>query len=201
MKLNSKQQGGYFLLLAVMLIVIISLLSASSAHRLWGGLFANLTVNPGPVTFAGAGAISMGSTAASNFTVTGAGIDLTLSSVGGSVLLSSTENVADAILITTDGGTAETIRVFADQGNTNASIELESDDGGVLVNTAALSATSGLHVEQAGVTAAIQVGNGAPVHSAPQGSIYLRDDGSSTSTRMYINTDSGTTWTNVVTAA
>lgn len=47
----------------------------------------------------------------------------------------------------------------------------------------------------------IYFGSGAPTITAPQGSIYIRSDGSSTSTRMYINTTGSTTWTNVVTAA
>jgi len=47
----------------------------------------------------------------------------------------------------------------------------------------------------------IYYGSGAPTVSAAQGSIYLRSDGSSTSTRMYINTNGSTTWTNVTTAA
>lgn len=44
-------------------------------------------------------------------------------------------------------------------------------------------------------------GSGAPTLSAAQGSLYLRTDGSSTSTRAYINTDGGTTWTSITTAA
>lgn len=44
-------------------------------------------------------------------------------------------------------------------------------------------------------------GSGAPTISAPKGSIYMRTDGSSTSTRLYVNTDGATTWTNVTTAA
>ena len=44
-------------------------------------------------------------------------------------------------------------------------------------------------------------GSGAPTASAPQGSLYLRTDGSSTSTRAYINTDGSTTWTSITTAA
>lgn len=49
----------------------------------------------------------------------------------------------------------------------------------------------------------IYYGSGAPTVSAAQGSIYLRSDGSSTSTRLYVNSSSGsgTTWTNVTTAA
>ena len=44
-------------------------------------------------------------------------------------------------------------------------------------------------------------GEGAPTLTAIQGSLYLRIDGSSTSTRAYINTDGGTTWTSITTAA
>lgn len=47
----------------------------------------------------------------------------------------------------------------------------------------------------------IYYGSGAPTVSAGQGSLYMRSDGSSTSTRLYVNTDAGTTWTNVTTAA
>ena len=46
----------------------------------------------------------------------------------------------------------------------------------------------------------IFVGSGAPTVSAAQGSIYLRTDGSSTSTRLYVNTNGSTGWTNVTTA-
>lgn len=44
-------------------------------------------------------------------------------------------------------------------------------------------------------------GTGAPSFTALKGSLYLRLDGSSTSTRAYINTNGSTTWTAVTTAA
>jgi hypothetical protein len=44
-------------------------------------------------------------------------------------------------------------------------------------------------------------GSGAPTLAAAQGSLYIRTDGSSTSTRLYVNTTGSTTWTNVTTAA
>jgi len=47
----------------------------------------------------------------------------------------------------------------------------------------------------------IKSGTGAPTYSAPKGSLYSRIDGSSTSTRIYVNTNGSTTWTNVTTAA
>ena len=46
----------------------------------------------------------------------------------------------------------------------------------------------------------IYYGSGLPTISAAQGSLYLRSDGSSASTRMYVNTNGATTWTNVTTA-
>jgi hypothetical protein len=47
----------------------------------------------------------------------------------------------------------------------------------------------------------ISAGNGAPTYSAAKGTLYIRLDGSSSSTRLYINTDGGTTWTSITTAA
>jgi len=47
----------------------------------------------------------------------------------------------------------------------------------------------------------IYYGSGAPTVSAAQGSLYLRSDGSSTSTRLYVNTTGSTTWTNFTSAA
>lgn len=43
-------------------------------------------------------------------------------------------------------------------------------------------------------------GSGAPTLSAAQGSLYIRSDGSSTSTRLYVNSNGTTGWTNVTTA-
>jgi hypothetical protein len=49
--------------------------------------------------------------------------------------------------------------------------------------------------------AVVLSGSGAPTLAAPQGALYLRTDGSSTSTRAYINPNGSTGWTNLVTAA
>ena len=43
-------------------------------------------------------------------------------------------------------------------------------------------------------------GTGAPTFSATKGTLYVRLDGSSTSTRLYVNTDGATTWTNFTSA-
>jgi hypothetical protein len=46
----------------------------------------------------------------------------------------------------------------------------------------------------------VYFGSGAPTVAAAKGSLYLRSDGSSTSTRMYVS-DGGTTWIAVTTAS
>lgn len=43
-------------------------------------------------------------------------------------------------------------------------------------------------------------GSGAPSVQAAQGSLYLRSDGSTIATRLYVNTSGSTTWTNFVSA-
>lgn len=47
----------------------------------------------------------------------------------------------------------------------------------------------------------VYFGAGAPTITAQQGSLYMRTDGSSTSTRAYINTTGSTTWTAITTAS
>lgn len=49
--------------------------------------------------------------------------------------------------------------------------------------------------------ASICAGTGAPTFAANKGTLYIRLDGSSTSTRLYVNTDGSTTWTNFTSAA
>ena len=74
-------------------------------------------------------------------------------------------------------------------GNLTADSGTAPTAGGML--GVQISSTAGL---------GIYVGSGAPTISAAQGSIYLRTDGSSTSTRLYVNTNGTTGWTNVTTA-
>lgn len=46
----------------------------------------------------------------------------------------------------------------------------------------------------------ITAGTGAPTATAPQGSLYMRTDGSSIATRLYVNTTGAAIWTAVSTA-
>jgi hypothetical protein len=58
---------------------------------------------------------------------------------------------------------------------------------------------SGQSVTISGMT--ITGGAGAPALAAPKGSLYLRNDGTTSATRLYSNTDGSTTWTPVTTTA
>jgi hypothetical protein len=46
----------------------------------------------------------------------------------------------------------------------------------------------------------VYIGSGAPTVAAAKGSLYLRSDGSSASTRLFVS-DGGTTWIAVTTAS
>jgi hypothetical protein len=63
--------------------------------------------------------------------------------------------------------------------------------GGATTAGVTFSSTTGL---------GIYFGSGVPTLSAAQGSLYLRTDGSSTATRLYVNTNGTTGWTNFTSA-
>ena len=93
------------------------------------------------------GAFSIDGAAASNVTTTGAGIDLTLSSVLGSVLVSSTEDAALAIRLYANGGTSETIQIHSDQGTGVGSVNLLSDVGGITIRATGLASADAINLE------------------------------------------------------
>jgi hypothetical protein len=78
-----------------------------------------------------------------------------------------------------------------------------STPGNLIADSTLAPVAGGAQAIQMGTTAGfgIYFGSGVPTISAAQGSLYLRTDGSSASTRAYINTNGATTWTNVTTAA
>ena len=57
--------------------------------------------------------------------------DITINSVLGSIAIEAEEDVANAVLITADGGTSSTMRLHNDTGNTATSIEFLTDLGGI----------------------------------------------------------------------
>ena len=93
---------------------------------------------------------------------------------------------------------------IVDSGFAAAIVKI-SDVGSIAANTATAipaggTAGVGLKVSST-ANFGVFFGSGAPSLSAAKGSIYLRSDGSTTNNRMYVNTDGGTTWTAVTTAA
>lgn len=78
---------------------------------------------------------------------------------------------------------------------------------GAAVNVASATATpasgSTAAVLLFGTTAGfgIYYGSGAPTVSAAQGSLYMRSDGSTTATRLYVNSTGSTTWVNFTSAS
>jgi len=46
-----------------------------------------------------------------------------------------------------------------------------------------------------------QIGSGAPTHQAPKGTLYVNTAAVTTTTRLYVNTDSGTTWASFTASA
>ena len=91
-----------------------------------------------------------------------------------------------------NNGGGSTQATFGVNGDLNIAQGVATPAGGSTSARLVIGSTSGFGV---------YVGSGAPTVSAAQGSIYLRSDGSSTSTRLYVNTNGTTGWTNVTTAA
>ncbi len=64
------------------------------------------------------------------------------------------------------------------------------------------NAIKGIGPVVSGAVIGFYAGAGAPTGiSAAKGSVYMNTTAASTTTRLYINTDGGTTWTTVTTAA
>lgn len=71
-------------------------------------------------------------------------IDITASS---SINLVSTEDAAQSLYLHANGGTSETIHLHSDQGTGVASIDLESDDGGITLTSTALASDDAINLE------------------------------------------------------
>lgn len=103
----------------------------------------------GAVSVDSAAGISIDGALASNFTVTGASEDLTLSSIGGSVFVSASEDVAGAVTLSASGGTSESILLNSTLGTAATSIDLVSDAGGITL-TSNLATADGINLNAIG---------------------------------------------------
>jgi hypothetical protein len=98
------------------------------------------------------------------------------------------------------------------RSTTSLEVKLADDSAYGAFQAAAITANAGTAIPAGGTAGAglkvsstanfgVFFGSGAPTLSAAKGSLYLRSDGTTTNDRMYVNTDSSTTWTAVTTAA
>ena len=110
------------------------------------------------------------------------------------------------------GATTAAPTIAAAGTDTNIDLALSGKGSGNVVVSTSVHAHNATAVPAGGTAGAgiklsstanlgVFFGSGVPTLSAAQGSLYLRTDGSSTSTRAYINTNGSTTWTAVTTAA
>ena len=163
----------------------------------------------------GAASVIVASTNA-NFTVHVSSIFDAASADGLTVGRNGTSN--PALKVSTNAGSAATgiqlsaaaagsnIAMQVISSGTNESLTINGKGTGTTIFQSAVAVPAGGAVGASILMSAtanlgIYFGSGAPTVSAAQGSLYIRTDGSSTSTRLYVNTNGSTTWTNVTTAA
>ncbi len=143
------------------------------------------------------GAISLDAAAQSNFSTTGAGIDLLLDSASGRVIVTAGEDAADAIYLHADAGTSEKIRVHSDQGTGVDSVQLVSDVGGITLTSGLASSDAINFSASAGgvdIDAALDIVVTSTENSAD--SILLHANGG-TSETIKIHSDQGTAVTSL----
>lgn len=157
-----------------------------------------IQVNGGPVTSTG------------NITVTNTGV-VRLNAGTGIALSGGNGNVT--ISSTTTSGTVTSVAVSSTQlVVTNSPITSFGTIGVNLPSNVTLAGTMAVRDATAAVAGGqvqilmtsgnigIYAGSGVPTATAAQGSLYLRTDGSNSSTRMYVNTTGANVWTAVTTA-
>lgn len=148
---NIDSTGGFDLDAALQINIDSSQAAATAVRIVTSNAGGGIDVDAGTggIAIDTTGAFSIDGAAASNVTTTGAGIDLTLSSVLGSVLVSSTEDAALAIRLHANGGTSETIQVHSDQGTGVSSVGLLSDVGGITLRATGLASADAINLEAA----------------------------------------------------
>ena len=217
--------AAYVLVSIVANVATWNLLEAGGSS----GIFSSLTVTPGPISLTGTtsinitgagvttigtggtGAVNIGN-ATGNVAVTGkltASTGLAATTGGITATGTSGVNISGAAVTTINTGGTGALNLGNATGNTSVTGSLTTTTT-LTATLGAITATNGDFV--AGTAAkGIILGGGAKVVcgtgdpngsvTAAQGSLYLRLDGSSASTRAYINSNAGTTWIAVTTAS
>jgi hypothetical protein len=169
----------------------------------------------GTITIGGTaqtGTITLGSSTGPNIISIGTGTGATTVNVATGASSPKFVNIGGGAVTnlisigSTTGGSGLTLL----SGSSGISLTGDTSLNGALDVSSPIVANSGTSVIVGGASAIqlggglpapqIIVGSGTPTLAATQGSLYLRTDGSSTSTRLYVNTNNSTGWTNVVTA-
>jgi hypothetical protein len=138
-------------------------------------------------------------------------VDASTASSANGLNVKSSAAGSGVFLAAISSATNENISLNA-KGSGSINIGTLSNGGILLGNTTTVVSNVGLQAGGASYAVllfgsasgfGIYYGSGAPTVSAAQGSLYMRSDGSSTSTRFYVNNSSGsgTSWTAVTTAA
>lgn len=125
-----------------------------------------------------------------------------ITSTTGNIVATAGAVNAGTTMTAATGITATTGNIVASAGAVNAATSMTATLGNITAtagNFVCSLAGTGVIL---GGGATVQCGTGDPsaTVTATKGSLYLRLDGSSSSTRAYINTDGATAWTNIVTA-
>jgi len=148
---NVDSTGGFDLDAALQINIDSSQASATAVRIVASNAGGGIDIDAGTTGIAvdTTGAFSIDGAATSNVTVTGAGADLNMGSVLGSVLVSATEDAALAIRLHANGGTSETIQIHSDQGTGVSSIGLLSDVGGITLRATGLASADAINLEAA----------------------------------------------------
>lgn len=130
----------------------------------------------GAITVDSAAGISLDGAAASNFSVSGAGIDLTLDSAAGRVVVNGEEAAADAVrLLSAAGGLDADFANDIAFNNSAGNITLASAAGTVLIDAAGVvelnSSAGAISIGNDAVAQAINIGTGAAARTLTVGNV------------------------------
>jgi hypothetical protein len=151
------------------------------------GAFASLTVTPGPISLTGTTTINTAGAAATS-----------IGNAASTTTILGPTNINQTGAATTNINAAGTGAVNI--GNATGNVTIPA--GNLVLTNGDISLNPAANIEWRGLSG-IFAGTGDPngIVFAPQGSLYLRDDGSGVNNRAYINTDGVSTWTAIVTVA
>jgi hypothetical protein len=176
--------------------VVASITATTGPNSLTGTTTINTTgAATTTIGTGGTGAVNIGN-ATGNTTVTGS---LTATSLASTTAITAGTGLAVTtgnLVVSTGNITATAGSITSNGGNIIATVGDVRAGGSIDLLNAASSIAF-----QAGPLIIAGAGNPTGVVTAPQGSLFLSNNGSSTSTRAFINTNSGTGWTAITTAA